>query len=153
MFDELNLSLGLKEVVLLAYIEAKLERRKELAAEQLLLIFLEDPEILRILTKFNINSRTLRTELGNHLSANEPVLDGDSEIEPEVATSLTRIFRQAHTLRFFISGESEPLSTTDILLSLIADNETVAARLLASREVTLNKLLWLLKFGLNSTRF
>lgn len=152
MFNDFILSSGLDEFLVLAHIEAKLERRKELTTEQLLLMFLENTQVLNILSKFRINIVILQDALTTHINANEPIQDGDNEVAPEVSSNLTRIFRHAHATRFFKSSEREPISEADILLSLIADNETFAANLLTAQGMELDKLLYELTFNLDNKR-
>ncbi|MEZ4195413.1 MAG: Clp protease N-terminal domain-containing protein [Candidatus Paceibacterota bacterium] len=153
MFDQSKLTPGLEECLMLAYIEAKLERRKELSTEQVLLMLLENTQVVTILNKFNINIRTLRAGLTNHINANEPILDGDNEVNPEASTSMTRICRHTLTLRFFKSAEKEPISESDFILSLVTDDTTVASQLLATQGMDLDKLLYELVLGSDNKRF
>lgn len=116
-------------------------------------MLLENTEVKVVLAKFSVNVPALETSLVNHINDCEPIQDGDGEVFPESSPILERVFRQAYVARFNKTAECEPLSVIDILLSLVADGETAAANIFSNKGITLKKLLYTVRLGIDLKRF
>jgi ATP-dependent Clp protease ATP-binding subunit ClpA len=121
-----------------AFVDARAKRHQSITAEHLLLALLNSPHVARLLEADGAGVEDLRKSLTEYIDRTTPVCGSGHEIDTQPNQGFQRAIQVA-ILKVHSSGRKE-LQSVDVLLSILSDKNSHAARLLAQHSVTWERI-------------